>query len=249
MSSKIKVDIIETVAGSGNITVSNPLSGSNIISTANITDNAVTMAKLPSALSFSGKTVSNFTNPNGYNLLVSRADSSNVNYASDTVILDFSSHINDYNTFWFSINIDAGGADGNQHYYLITQNAAGSNLDMAMTMHGYNASGSTNTPQTGGNGGYFRFAFNQYKQMTATLSGYIHNHPNTSINQNSTMQVQSNWNYAGAGSARANGSIRITNTNRIAKLGLNFDTGSTAGGDNGSTTFTSRVNAEIYGIR
>ena len=63
------------------------------------------------------------------------------------------------------------------------------------------------------------------------------------------MQVQSNWNYAGAGSARANGSIRITNTNRIAKLGLNFDTGSTAGGDNGSTTFTSRVNAEIYGIR
>ena len=108
MSSKIKVDIIETVAGSGNITVSNPLSGSNIISTANITDNAVTMAKLPSALSFSGKTVSNFTNPNGYNLLVSRADSSNVNYASDTVILDFSSHINDYNTFWFSINIDAG---------------------------------------------------------------------------------------------------------------------------------------------
>ena len=54
MSSKIKVDIIETVAGSGNITVSNPLSGSNIISTANITDNAVTMAKLPSPLSFSG---------------------------------------------------------------------------------------------------------------------------------------------------------------------------------------------------
>ena len=37
MSSKIKVDTIETVAGSGNITISNPLSGSNIISTANIT--------------------------------------------------------------------------------------------------------------------------------------------------------------------------------------------------------------------
>ena len=46
MSSKIKVDSIETVSGSGNITVSNALSGTDIISTANITSSAVTDAKI-----------------------------------------------------------------------------------------------------------------------------------------------------------------------------------------------------------
>ena len=46
MSSKIKVDTIETVAGSGNITVNNALSGTDIISTANIAANAVTTAKI-----------------------------------------------------------------------------------------------------------------------------------------------------------------------------------------------------------
>jgi len=44
--STIKVDTIATRTGSGNITVSNALSGSNIISTANIVDGNVTTAKL-----------------------------------------------------------------------------------------------------------------------------------------------------------------------------------------------------------
>ena len=44
--STIKVDTIQTRTGSGNITVSNALSGSNIISTANITNSAITDAKI-----------------------------------------------------------------------------------------------------------------------------------------------------------------------------------------------------------
>jgi hypothetical protein len=221
---------------------------SNAVTTSKITNNAVTMAKLPSALSFSGKTVSNFTNPNGYNLLASRTDTSNVDYGGNVVILDFSSYINDYNTFWFSINVDATGADGNQHYYLTPVNTSGTLLNMAMTMHGYNASSSVNTPQTGANGGYFRFAYRQYKQMACTLTGYIHNHPNTGA-QNATMQLQSNWQYAGVGAARANGSIRVTSTDKIAKLNLNFDAGDAGGGDSGSTNSNCRVVAELYGIR
>ena len=46
MSSKIKVDTIETVAGSGTIAVNNALSGSNIISTANVSNSAITDAKI-----------------------------------------------------------------------------------------------------------------------------------------------------------------------------------------------------------
>ena len=44
--STIKVDTIATRTGSGNITVSNALSGTDIISTTNISDNAVTNAKI-----------------------------------------------------------------------------------------------------------------------------------------------------------------------------------------------------------
>ena len=44
--STIKVDTIATRTGSGNITVNNALSGSNIITTANITDDAITQAKI-----------------------------------------------------------------------------------------------------------------------------------------------------------------------------------------------------------
>jgi len=188
------------------------------------------------------------TTPNGYHLLDSKNDTTNVNYGSDTVVLDFASYISDYDTFWFSINVDATGADGNQHLYLMTKNSGGTNLDMAMTMHGYNAATTVNTPQTGGNGSYFRFAYRHYKLMAATLTGYIHNHPNTG-NQNATMQLQSNWQYAGSGAARANGSIRITTSDKIAKLALNFDAGDSGGGDSGSTNSSCRVIAEVYGIR
>lgn len=62
MSSKIKVDTIETVNGSGNITVSNALSGTDIISTANITDANVTTAKLANNAVTSGKMFSSFKN-------------------------------------------------------------------------------------------------------------------------------------------------------------------------------------------
>ena len=229
-------------------TISTAKIQSNAVTTAKITNNAVTMAKLPSALSFSGKTVSNFTNPNGYNLLASRTDTSNVDYGGNVIILDFSSYINDYNTFWFSINVDATGADGNQHYYLTPLNTSGTLLNMAMTMHGYNSSSGVNTPQTGANGAYFRFAYRQYKQMACTLTGYIHNHPNTGA-QNATMQLQSNWQYAGVGAARANGSIRVTSTDKIAQLNLNFDAGDSGGGDSGTTNSNCRVVAELYGIR
>ena len=44
--STIKVDTIATRTGSGNITVSNALSGTDIISTANIAAGAVTDAKV-----------------------------------------------------------------------------------------------------------------------------------------------------------------------------------------------------------
>jgi len=189
------------------------------------------------------------TTPNGYQLLASRTDSSNVDYTNDVTILDFSSHISDYHTFWFSINIDATAANGNQHMYLKTMNSSNTTaLEMAMTMYGFNSSTNPNNPQGGGNGGYFRFAYRHYKLMAATLTGYIHNHSNTGA-QNSTMQLQSNWQYAGIGCAQANGSIRVTSNNQIAKLALNFDAGDSGGGDGASTNFNSRVIAEIYGIR
>ena len=66
MSSKIKVDTIETVAGSGTITVNNALSGSNIISTANVSNSAITDAKIAgmAATKLTG-TVSNARFPTG----------------------------------------------------------------------------------------------------------------------------------------------------------------------------------------
>ena len=49
--STLKVDTIQTRTGSGNITVSNALSGTDIISTANIAASAVTDAKIASGVS------------------------------------------------------------------------------------------------------------------------------------------------------------------------------------------------------
>ena len=51
--STIKVDTIATRTGSGNITVSNALSGTDIISTANIAANAVTDAKIATGITAS----------------------------------------------------------------------------------------------------------------------------------------------------------------------------------------------------
>ena len=64
--STIKVDTIQTRTGSGNITVSNALSGTDIISTANITNNAVTAGKLASTLDLSSNTL---TMPTGHRTL------------------------------------------------------------------------------------------------------------------------------------------------------------------------------------
>ena len=234
------------VPSDGTITAGKIASGA--VTAGKIGSGAVTDAKLASTLDLSGKTVSNFTNPNGYNLLVTRTDTSNVDYSGNVEILDFSSYINDYHTFWFSINVDATGADGNQHLYLRTHNASGTGLEMAMIMNGYNNSGSSNTPQVGANASYFRFAYRHYKQMAATVTGYIHNHPNTGA-QNATMQLQSNWQFAGSGAAFANGSIRVTSSDKIGKLGVNFDAGDAGGGDSGSTNHNCRIVAEVYGVR
>lgn len=62
MASTIKVDTIETVNGSGNITVNNALSGTDIISTANITDANITTAKIANNAVTSGKMFSTFEN-------------------------------------------------------------------------------------------------------------------------------------------------------------------------------------------
>ena len=51
--STIKVDTIQTRTGSGNITVSNAFSGTDIISTANIADDAITNAKIATGVSAS----------------------------------------------------------------------------------------------------------------------------------------------------------------------------------------------------
>ena len=64
--STIKVDTIQTRTGSGNIAVSNALSGTDIISTANITNNAVTAGKLASTLDLSSNTL---TMPTGHRTL------------------------------------------------------------------------------------------------------------------------------------------------------------------------------------
>ena len=62
--STIKVDTIATRTGSGNITVSNALSGSNIISTANITDANITTAKIAdNAITTAKITDANITQP------------------------------------------------------------------------------------------------------------------------------------------------------------------------------------------
>ena len=64
--STIKVDTIATRTGSGNITVSNALSGTDIISTTNISDNAITNAKIAnSTLDLTAKVTGSLPVANG----------------------------------------------------------------------------------------------------------------------------------------------------------------------------------------
>mgnify|MGYP000123050751 CR=1 FL=1 len=71
MASTIKVDTIETVAGSGNITVNNAFSGTDIVSNANIADVAATkltgtldVARVPAGTAIQTVNTANGTNYN-----------------------------------------------------------------------------------------------------------------------------------------------------------------------------------------
>ena len=95
----------------------NPPDGS--VGTAKIVNNAVTMAKLPSALSFSGKTISNLTLPVGtdYETLVINArgtTSKSVSNATWTHLNTFGTEIQDNQNAWdgngtFTVPAGMGG--------------------------------------------------------------------------------------------------------------------------------------------
>ena len=91
--------------------------GSGAVTTAKIGASQVTDAKLASTLNLSGKAVSNFTNPNGWNLLDTHEDTSTVNYANSVEIFDWSSYLNTYKVFHIELYYYAVASSGAQHFY------------------------------------------------------------------------------------------------------------------------------------
>jgi hypothetical protein len=237
-------------SGTGNITIATP--NTNTDRTLNIPDVAgdivttgdtgsVTAGMLNNTLNLSGKTVSNFTNPNGWNLLDTHEDSSTVNYANSVEIFDWSSHLNTYNVFHIELYYYAVASSGAQHFYQQFQDSAGSVVGLRYATQGFSQDNSTATPSYG-TGTYWRTGFGVQNSTSYSHNLTIVNGRLNDTSLDVTMRLQSCWYREGSGSTFADASCMVDNSTEVSKYFINMDQASANGGESG------RVYARLWGV-
>jgi len=229
-----------TINGDGSITgLSVGGLGSGVVNQATLANNAVNASKidLTDNYAFTGT----FTTPNGYNLLATRNDSGVVSYNGDVEVVDLNPYLSTYDVFYFDVkyyNADSGGA---QHVYFQFKDVSGNDCDLRYISNGMSQDASSATPHYGA-GNYFRPAFANQFQTTATYQFHLYNSKISDTTLDATISGQSSWYREGHGASAANFCAIASSDDKFAKLIINADSYSSGSAQNG------RVNLRLYGV-
>ena len=206
------------------------------VSAGNIQANAVTSAKIAANAVGSSEIdlTANYTytgnviDPSGWQLLSTYDnESSPVNMDPDTLIHNWTNHVNNFRTFMI-VGSGFNVSDGSYHMYATWRMANSNQPMMQGYIRGFNHSGNTNTPYGGGVGAWSRFAYRQsnnpgpFSYVFTVVNGASGGASNT---QRNIVHVRSSWLYHNAGTAHAVGAIHSTSQNDspISQFMINVD--------------------------
>jgi len=237
-------------SGTGNITIATP--NTNTDRTLNIPDVAgnlvttgdtgsISSGMLNNTLNLSGKTISNFTNPNGWNLLDTHEDASTVDYAASVEIFDWSSYLNTYKVFHIELYYYPVASSGAQHLYNQFQDSASSIVGLRYATSGLSQDNSIATPSYG-TGNYWLTGYGVQNSTAYSHNLTIVNGRLSDTSLDITMRLQSCWYREGYGSTYANGACMADNSTEVSKYFINMDQASAGGGEDG------RVYARLWGV-
>ena len=212
---------------------------SNAVTTAKIANNTVNASKidLTDNYAFTGT----FTTPNGYNLLTTRNDSSNIDYTGDVLIFDLNPYLSTYDVFYFDVKYYNTDTVGSVHTYFLFKDVSGNNCDIRYVSSGLSQNGSTATPHNG-SGAYFRPAFATQYATTATYQFHLYNSTVSDTSLDATITGQSSWYRESAGVSAANFAAQASADDKFRYFYLNSDTYSSG------AQRTARVHARLYGV-
>ena len=224
----------------------------NAINSAKIATDAVTAAKIPANaigsseidLTASYTYTGSFSTPNNFKLLVTRSDSSAVNYDSDTVILDFASEKANYRAFYYTLDF-MPTSGGNYHMYMrFRETAAGSNITGRTICNGRTDNNANNSPDTG-TGDLIRLFYQAAGPgIAGHIQGYVFNGKRSDADYDAGSNGNINYHYSGVGQATNTYSFMASGgaSNGIGAILLNMD----AVGH--SNSIVGKVEARLWGI-
>ena len=229
-----------TINGDGSITgLSVGGLGSGVVNQATLANNAVNASKidLTDNYAFTGT----FTTPNGYNLLATRNDSSNVSYNADVEVMDLTPYLSSYDVFFFDLKYYNADSGGSVHLYFKFLDSGNNGINLRYVSNGYSQNGSVATPHYGSDN-YFRPAFANQYGTTATYQFYLYNSTLSDTSLDATITGQVSWYRESAGVSAANFAAQAEADDKFEKFILNADQYSSPAGQNG------RVNLRLYGV-
>ncbi len=209
-----------------------------------IADNAVGVSALDLTANYTF-TGTHKTN-NGMDLLLTRSDSSAVNYNNDTEIFDFTSYLSTYKTFMYTLEIMPTSPGGNYHLWQSYKSTAGGSRITGRTItNGRTDNNSNNTPDTG-TGDYHRiFYLAAGPGIAGYITGYIVNGQRNDADYDAAAYGITNYHYSGVGQATNTFSFAASGgaASGIGVLGLNLDQVSH------SNDMTAYVKAHLWGVK
>ena len=185
-----------------------------------------------------------FSTPNNFKLLVTRSDSSAVNYDSDTTILDFASEKANYRAFYYTLDF-MPTSGGNYHMYMrFRETAAGSNITGRTICNGRTDNNANNSPDTG-TGDLIRLFYQAAGPgIAGHIQGYVFNGKRSDADYDAGSNGNINYHYSGIGQATNTYSFMATGgaSNGIGAIVLNLD------GVGHSNDMLGKVEAKVWGI-
>ena len=185
-----------------------------------------------------------FSTPNNFKLLVTRSDSSAVNYDSDTVILDFASEKANYRAFYYIMDF-MPTSGGNYHMYMrFRETASSSNITGRTICNGRTDNNANNSPDTG-TGDLIRLFYQAAGPgIAGHIQGYVFNGKRSDADYDAGSNGNINYHYSGVGQATNTYSFMASGgaSNGIGAILLNMD----AVGH--SNSIVGKVEARLWGI-
>ena len=185
-----------------------------------------------------------FSTPNNFKLLVTRSDSSAVNYDSDTTILDFASEKANYRAFYYTLDF-MPTSGGNYHMYMrFRETAACSNITGRTICNGRTDNNANNSPDTG-TGDLIRLFYQAAGPgIAGHIQGYVFNGKRSDADYDAGSNGNINYHYSGVGQATNTYSFMASGgaSNGIGAILLNMD----AVGH--SNSIVGKVEARLWGI-